>query len=164
MQENNSTDDLKILRNYVIGVAGFATTVSAILIQALHFPAEPTLLCVIAFACLMLLIVFLINRSEQRQRKLLENHIKESSMLTEDIKKDLTYIKDMTLENQKSAIRTELYNEIRFNPSNHDTILKIAEHYFLALKADWYMTNIFLDWAEKENVKLPAQLKLDREV
>ena len=108
MQENNSTEDLKILRNYAIGVAGFATTVSAILIQALHFPAEPTLLCVISFACLMLLVVFLINKSEQRQKMNLKQHIDSSEKAFNEFRQDLADIKEMLVDNSKATLRIEM--------------------------------------------------------
>ena len=44
------------------------------------------------------------------------------------------------------------------HPHNHDTILKMAEKYFITLKGDWYETNRFLDWVEKENIHLPPSL------
>lgn len=158
MQENNSTEDLKILRNYAIGVAGFATTVSAILIQALHFPAEPTLLCVISFACLMLLVVFLINKSEQRQKMNLKQHIDSSEKAFNEFRQDLADIKEMLVDNSKATLRIEMNEEMLQHPHNHDTILKMAEKYFITLKGDWYETNRFLDWVEKENIHLPPSL------
>lgn len=147
---NNSIDDLKTLKGYALGVAGFATAISTILIQALHFPAEPTLLTVIGFAGLMLLIAYLINRSEQRQTLLLKSHTEEADMLVNELKEDLAYLKDMALETQRSTLRTEMNDEIHRNPANHDTILKMAERYFITLKADWVQTNLFLDWVENE--------------
>lgn len=156
--ENASTEDLKTLRNYAIGVAGFATTISAILIQALHFPVEPTLICVASFACLMLVIVYLINKSEQRQKMNLKQHIDSSEKAFSEFRQDLADIKEMLVDNSKATLRIEMNEEMSRHPHNHDTILKMAEKYFVELKGDWYMSNKFLDWAEKENIHLPASL------
>lgn len=150
MAQNESLEDLKTLKGYALGVVGFATAISAILVQALHFPAEPTLLIICGFAGLMLLIAYLINRSEQRQRVLLKSHVEEANMLTSELKEDLTYLKDMALENQRSTLRIEMGDEIHRNPANHDTIIKMAERYFVTLKGDWVMTNLFLDWVDNE--------------
>lgn len=150
MAQNESLEDLKTLKGYALGVVGFATAISAILVQALHFPTEPTLLTVAGFAGLMLLIAYLINRSEQRQRVLLKSHTEEADMLVGELKEDLTYLKDMALESQRSTLRIEMNDEIHRNPANHDTIIRMAERYFLTLKGDWVMTSLFLDWVDNE--------------
>ena len=159
----NPTEDIKLLRNYVLGVVGFATAVSAVLIEALHFRAEPTIICVIAFACMMLLVAFLINKSEKRQAKVLEKFREENEVMTTSFKEDLTYLKDMALENQRSAVRAEMDNEIFRNPANHDTIIKYAYRYFKELDANWVQTEKFLSWADNEKkagrpVHLPSDL------
>lgn len=158
----NSVEDLKTLRNYVLGVAGFATTVSAILIQALHFPTEPTLICVAGFALVMLLIGFLINRAEQRQALALKKHQEESDKTIQEFKGDLSFLKTMALENQRSGLRNEMNGEIYRNPANHDTILQLARRYFVEMGGDWVQTDLFLSWAEKENAKgRPVHIPVD---
>lgn len=163
MENKNSTDDLKSLRNYALGVAGFATTISAILIQAFHFKPEPTILCVAGFAGLMLIIVFLIGRAEKRQQLMLKSHIDESNVITDGFCKRFDNIDGVLLDIQRSTLRTEMCNEMDRHPENHDTILKMAERYFGkkkdgGLEADWYMSSKFLDWASEEQVKLPKSL------
>ena len=165
MDENkNSKEDLVTLRNYVLGVVGFATAVSAVLIQALHFRAEPTIICVAAFAVLMLLIVFLISKSEKREAQSLTKHIDDSNKTIERFDNRLESIDKVLLDIQKSTLRTELNSEMYRNPENHDTILKIAEKYFLpiekgGLQGNWYMASKFYEWAAHEKVKLPEALK-----
>lgn len=164
MENKNSTEDLKTLRNYVLGVVGFATTVSTLLIQVLHFKPEPTIACTVAFACMMLLIVYLIGRAEKRSQTMLQSHIDESNMVIDGFDKRLDSIDNVLLDIQKSTLRTEMSNEMARHPENHDTILKMAEKYFGkkeegGLQANWYMSSKFLDWAEKEKVKLPSSLK-----
>ena len=52
---------------------------------------------------------------------------------------------------------------IHDQPENHDTILKIAERYFLEFGGDWVMTDEFLRWADSETeegrkVHIPSNL------
>lgn len=163
MENKNSTEDLKTLRNYVIGVAGFATTVSAILIQVFHFKAEPTVACAIAFACMMLLIVYLIGRAEKRNQVMLQSHIDESNTVIGGFDKRLDSIDNVLLDIQKSTLRTELSNEINRNPSNHDTIIRMGEKYFCRLNGNWVMLDAYKSWMESEEktgrkVHLPTEL------
>lgn len=159
----DSTDDLKALKNWAIGIVGFSTTISAVLVQILHFPVEPTLLCVLGFAGIMLLVVYLINKSEQRQKRLLQSHAEESVQITKDFDKRLDSIDEILLDIQRSTLRTEMNDEIARHPENHDTILKMAEKYFCQLKSDWVQTSLFLAWVESEEkagrkVHIPQEL------
>ena len=169
MENKNSTEDLKILRNYALGVTGFATAVSTILIQALHFKPEPTIICVSAFAILMLLIVYLINKAEDRNAKRLSSHIDESTQMIKGFSTRLDNVDSALLEIQRSTLRTEMNNAIFRHPENHDTILKMAERYFLPVEqggcnGNWVASDTFQLWAEKENelgrpVKIPLMLQ-----
>lgn len=159
----NAIEDIKTLRNWAIGIAGFATTISAILIQVFHFKPEPTIAAVVGFALLMLLVVFLIDKSETRTNIILRDHIEERIESDKEIAKRFDSIDACLLDIQRSSLRIELGNEIKRHPENHDTILKMAERYFLSpeeggLRGDWYMSSVFLEWAEKENIKLPKSL------
>lgn len=163
MDKKESVEDLKTLRNYTLGVVGFATAISAVLIQILHFKAEPTIACTVAFACGMLIIVYLIGKSEGRNRVMLEQHIKESQATVERMSCWFDNIDKTLLEIQRSNLRIELGNEIKRRPENHDTILRMAERYFLpveqgGLGGDWVMTDLFMKWVEAEKVGLPKSL------
>lgn len=50
--------------------------------------------------------------------------------------------------------RIQLLMLINHYPTCHSEILKEAEHYFIELKGDSWMSNIFIRWAEKENVNI----------
>lgn len=150
MEENkNSREDLITLRNYTLGVVGFATAVATVLVQVLHFRLEPTVACTLAFACMMLLIVYLIGRAEKRNADRLSKHIEGSDKIMSGIEESLNEIKASTL-------RTEMNNEIYRNPQNHDTIIRMAEKYFGkredgGLNANWVEKELFLTWVDKEN-------------
>ena len=104
------------------------------------------------------MIIFLIYKSEARSRQELQDHIDESNTLTKTITDGLEDLKEMIRDNGKSTLRLEINDEMLRNPHNHDTILKMGEKYFCEMDGDWYMTNRFLDWAEKEKVHLPPSL------
>lgn len=156
-------DDLKECKGYILGVVGFATTVSVFMVQVFHFQLEPTLIGVCSVALCMLLIGFFINRSEKREQLALERHKQESSERTKYLQDSLDEIKKLTLETRLDSIRTLLTMYINTQPENHDTILKIAQRYFVEYGGDWVMTDEFLKWAERENeagrkVHLPPTL------
>lgn len=156
-------DDIKECKGYILGVIGFATTVSVFMVQVFHFQLEPTLIGVCSVALCMLLIGFFINRSEKRGQIALEKRRQESLDRTNQLQDSLNEIKKLTLETRLDGIRTLLTMYINTQPENHDTILKIAQRYFVEYGGDWVMTDEFLKWAERENeegrkVHLPPAL------
>lgn len=152
-QNKSSREDLITLRNYTLGVVGFATAVSTVLIQVMHFRAEPTIACTIAFACMMLLIVYLIGRAEARNGLMLRDHIDESETVIKGFDKRLDSVDTALVDIQASTLRTELNNAIYRHPENHDTIIRMAEKYFCTLKQNWVMLDLFSAWVESENAK-----------
>lgn len=54
--------------------------------------------------------------------------------------------------------RTQLIMLMEHQPHNHDTIIKVAERYFVSLKGDWYLTSLFKDWAKREGVSIPDNI------
>lgn len=159
----SSVEDLKNVRSWTLGILGFATTVSAVLVQAFHFRLEPTLVAVAGFAFTMIATVLFINRAETRQNKALGKHIDYSTEVNESFLARLDSIDDVLLDIQKSTLRTEICNEIRNNPKNHETIIRMGERYFCQLKGDWVMTDLYQAWVDSEQeagrrVHLPPEL------
>lgn len=54
--------------------------------------------------------------------------------------------------------RTQLIMLMEHQPHNHDTIIKVAERYFVALEGDWYLTSLFKDWAKSEGIAIPNHI------
>lgn len=50
--------------------------------------------------------------------------------------------------------RSQLTQLIKIDPKNENTILKEAEYYFIELKGDGYMANMFSRWAEANKVDI----------
>ena len=152
-------DNVKELKGWIAGAIGFDATVTGLLVAIFQVDAVKTTIATTATTIVALALVFLIYRSETRSRQELKDHIDESNVLTSELKEDMTEIKALIRDNGKSTLRLEINDEMLRNSQNHDTILKMGEKYFCEMDGDWYMTNRFLDWAEKENVHLPTSLK-----
>lgn len=61
-------------------------------------------------------------------------------------------------ETRKDTVRIQLLMILKHQPDNIDTILKIAELYFVKLHGDWYMTNVFTKWAKEHDVIIPNSI------
>lgn len=156
-------EDIKASKGYILGVIAFATAISTFLTTVLGLALEPTLISVAGGAIALLYIGWLIQKSEQRQVESLKKHENFALEQIERVSKNLADIKDITLENQRASLRIEMGNEIKRHPQNHDTILRMAERYFLppekgGLGGDWYMSDVLMTWAETEKVHLPSAL------
>ena len=152
-------DNVKEMRAWVVGAIAFDATVTTLLVTVFNVDAVKTTIATTATTIVALAIIFLIYKSEARSRQELQKHIDDSNVLVVGLRKDVSEIKKMILENGKSTLRIEINEEMLQNPHNQDTILKMAEKYFSPpMNGDWYMTNRFLDWAEKEKVHLPPSL------
>lgn len=152
-------DNLKGVKAWVLGAITFDAAVTTLLVTVFEVDMVKTTIATTATTVVALAIIFLIYKSEARTKAELQEHIKTSNVLVTDLKRDMSEIKKMILDNGKSTLRIEINEEMLQNPHNQDTILKMAEKYFSPpMNGDWYMTNRFLDWAEKENVHLPPSL------
>lgn len=151
-------DNVKELKGWIAGAIGFDATITALLVTIFQVDAVKTTIATTATTIVALALMFLIYRSETRSRKELQNHINEANEQVKGINAGIDELKDIVKDTAKSTLRLEINEEMGKNPHNHDTILKMGEKYFCEMDGDWYMTNRFLDWAEKENVHLPPSL------
>lgn len=152
-------DNVKELKGWVAGAIGFDAAVTGLLVTIFQVDAVKTTIATTATTIVALAIIFLIYRSEARSRNELQNHIVEANGLAKNLTNGINELKEIVKDTAKSTLRLEINEEMAKNPHNHDTILKMGEKYFCEMDGDWYMTNRFLDWAEKENIHLPPTLK-----
>ena len=156
-------DDLKECKGYIIGVISFATAVGTFMVEVMGFKKELAILGVVCVAVCMLFIGLMINKSERRQQEELESQKALSLKRTNDLTNMLNELKKLSLETRLDCLRTLLTTYINTQPTNHDTILKIAQRYFVDYGGDWVMTDEFLKWADSETeagrkVHIPANL------
>jgi len=70
-------------------------------------------------------------------------------------------VRDKLILLEKDGLRTQLLLLILMQPEEQTEILKIAEHYFVKLKGNWYMTDIFNKWLEEKGHSKPDWFKHD---
>lgn len=85
-------------------------------------------------------VQFLINRHDNKNSKL--NSINTTLNLVD---KKLNLIK-------KDSERTQLLLLLTSYPNRTDEILEVAHQYFICDGGNWYMTKLFTDWCNENNV------------
>lgn len=100
---------------------------------------ENILIAVLGGGNLLLFVKFLVERYDRKKERAED---KEREELAKSLKK---------LE--KDGVRTQLLLLILLRPDEQTEILKIAEHYFVKLKANWYMTSVFSKWCDEHGLE-----------
>lgn len=75
-----------------------------------------------------------------------------SSKITESVDKKLDNISEQLDNIELDSTRTQLLTLMSNYPDNESEILKVAYHYFRELGGDWYMSELFVEWAEERNI------------
>lgn len=149
-------DDVKGIKAWVMGAIAFDAAVTTLLVNIFNVDAVKTTIATTATTIIALVLIYLIYRSEKKAHKELSDHIKESSILQEEVRAYMTENKAQLLDIRKDTLRIQLSQYMKDQPENIDTILKLAETYFVQLKGDWYMTSEFSKWADSQGIKVPS--------
>ena len=75
-----------------------------------------------------------------------------SSKITEFVDKKLDNISEQLNNIELDSTRTQLLTIMSNYPDNESEILKVAYHYFRELGGDWYMSELFSEWAKERNI------------
>lgn len=75
-----------------------------------------------------------------------------SSKITESTNERLDSISKKLETIELDTTRTQLLTLMSNYPDNESEILKVAYHYFKDLDGDWYMSELFAEWAEERNI------------
>lgn len=65
-------------------------------------------------------------------------------------------IKAFMVKTEKDNVRTQMLVLMAVYPDEEAELLKLAEHYFVDLKGDWYMTSLFNKHCIKYNIAKPG--------
>lgn len=112
-------------------------------------------------AAVISFIIFMIKRHDEK-----EGEFKQVNDTLKEIKDQAKSDKDEANKRfkvlEKDIVRTQLLM-LMYNYENDDKreLLQVAEHYFVDLKADWYMTGLFNRFLEKKGIGKPDWFKLD---
>lgn len=100
---------------------------------------EKILLALLGSGNVILFIKFLIERYDRKAERAEDNV--------------LGGIQDRLTKIEKDGIRTQLLFLILIRPEETSEILKVAEYYFVKLKANWYMTGFFKKWCDERGLE-----------
>lgn len=64
-------------------------------------------------------------------------------------------IKSTLKKLEKDGLRTQLLLMILMKPEEKKEILTLAQHYFVELEGNWYMTDIFKKWLKEKGHSNP---------
>ena len=103
--------------------------------------AENIFIAVLGGGNLLLFIKFLIERHDKKKEQ--------------DISGTLHKL-------EKDGLRTQLLLMILMRPQEKKEILTLAQHYFVDLKGNWYMTDVFNNWLEQEKHGKPEWFKKEQ--
>ena len=112
-------------------------------------------------AAVISFIIFMIKRHDEK-----EGEIKQVNDTLKEIKDQAKSDKDETNKRfkvlEKDIVRTQLLM-LMYNYEHDDKreLLQVAEHYFVDLKADWYMTGLFNRFLEKKGIGKPDWFKTE---
>lgn len=158
MQNNqNKTvlDEIKEAKGLLLGVIGFAGTIGTFGVTVLGWDLATTTLAAIGVSCVILFIGRLILSSERRNAELLNTHIASSEDIVTELREAVSSLNSTAKETRRDTLRIQLSMYIKDQPENIDTILRLAEEYFVRMHGDWYMTAEFNKWAKSQGVEIP---------
>lgn len=73
----------------------------------------------------------------------------------------LDSISNQVSELKLDTTRNQLLILINNYPHNNDEIMKVAKYYFKVLGGDWYMTELFIEWGEKNGIDVTNIVNMD---
>lgn len=168
MENKNKSvwDDIARIWKRVAAVVAAMGVITTFFVNVFGSPLDKTVTITSCLGIVILLISFYVDRQTKYIRDEIKetrkesddklmSHVKESSSVISGFKDTLKEIKQTGEDTRKDTLRIQLLMVIRDDPENTDTILKLAETYFVKLKGDWYMTNLFMQWAKDHNILIP---------
>lgn len=118
-------------------------------------PVESIIVTVIgtALGCtgLYTLIQFIIQRSDKKKEQ------------ASEVNKRLDKLEKQADIAERDSVRTQMLILMADFPEDEAELLKVAEHYFVGLKANWYMTAKFKKYCKQNHILLPAWFNAESE-
>ena len=116
------------------------------------------LISILGSAAFFSFIQFLITRHDKKTDK---KEAKQTGLKKDmdEVKSGIQELKDMAAVQEKDNCRTQLLVLIADYPQDASEIMRLAEHYFDDLEANWYMSSIFVTWLKDNGIERPAWFK-----
>lgn len=116
------------------------------------------LISILGSAAFFSFLQFLITRWDRKKEKKEEKKdgLKKD---IDDIKDALQEIKDMCDVHEKDITRAQLLILLASYPQDISEIMRLGEHYFADLEANWFMSSIFATWLKDNKIAKPTWFK-----
>lgn len=111
---------------------------------------EKILLALLSGGNIVIFIKYLIERHDRKKERAED---KADAQAEKAENNELGAIKDRLTKLEKDGIRTQLLLMILLRPEEKTEILKVAEYYFVKLRANWYMTGMFKKWCDEQGLE-----------
>ena len=181
MEENKSTwgDIVKVWTRIAAVIAAIGI-ISTFLVKVFNTPDVLTYSIVSAFGVVLLIVSFYVDsqtkytheemkklestarndftKAMEAQKQMQEEYKKDSDERIESFRDAVKELVDTTKETRRDTLRIQLLMLMKDEENNIDTILKLAQTYFVELHGDWYMTSEFNKWAKKHDVDVPNNI------
>lgn len=113
---------------------------------------EKILLALLSGGNIVIFIKYLIERHDRKKERA-EDKAEAHAEAEKAENNELGAIKDRLSKLEKDGIRTQLLLMILLRPEEKTEILKVAEYYFVKLRANWYMTGMFKKWCDEQGLE-----------
>ena len=152
-------DDISFAWKRIAAVIAAVGVLSAFLINTFDFHSGKTILIASTAGFVVLLTSFYVDKQtkyiEENFNNTMSNHEIDANKSMNALSKIVEDLKGISLDTRKDTLRIQLMLLIQNQPENIDSILKLAETYFVKLHGDWYMTSEFKRWAKAHNIEVP---------
>lgn len=152
-------DDISFTWKRIAAVITAVGVLSAFLINTFDFHSGKTILIASTAGFVVLLTSFYVDKQtkyiEDNFNTVMSNHEVDANKSMQAISKAVDNLHSISLDTRKDTLRIQLMLLIQNQPENIDSILKLAETYFMKLHGDWYMTSEFKKWAKAHDIEVP---------
>lgn len=83
------------------------------------------------------------------------------TQINADTNAKLDSISNQVTELKLDTTRNQLLTLMNNYPHNTNEIMKVAKYYFKDLNGDWYMTELFIEWGEKEGIDVTDIVRMN---
>jgi hypothetical protein len=168
-EEKSAWNDISTVWKRIAAVVAAMGVITTFFVNVFGSPLDKTVTITSCLGVVILLISFYVDRQTKYIREeikdnrkvsddKLSEHISESNKMIQTFGDTLKEMKKTGEDTRKDTLRIQLLMILKDQPENTDTILKLAETYFVHLKGDWYMTNEFMKWAKAHDIMIPDNI------
>lgn len=105
------------------------------------------------------LIIFLIKRHDAKKSEYKKLH-NELAAFKEESHREDEELRAELIKVEKDTVRIQLLLLMyHYKPENEHEMMIVAEHYFVNLEANWYMTEKFNSFLEENHIAKPEWFK-----